>query len=202
MNVANGSPGPWRSERRREQRSPMPAGKAAYAILENGAYADVRLLDLSYGGCSFECPVELTVGDKVKLSVHGRGVIHAEVQRYCDGQAGVLFDSEPAEKEPWPRRGVRERVSAEVSLRRAGKFAHEVNAFDISPYGCKVEFVDRPAIDERVWIKLPGLEAMEGQVCWTEAPHVGIAFAHIIHPAVFDLLLAKLQLLARMKDCD
>lgn len=202
MSVARRSEDPWRSERRREQRSPLPAGKAAYAVLADGTYADIRLLDLSYGGCSFECPVELKVGDNVKLSVHGRGVIHAKVQRYSGGQAGVLFDPDSTEKGPWPRRGVREPVSADVQLRRAGKFAYEVAAFDISPYGCKVEFVDRPAVDERVWIKLPGLEAMEGQVCWIDAPHVGVSFVHTIHPAVFDLLLAKLRVLARAKQGD
>jgi hypothetical protein len=183
----------WRSERRRERRFSYRLDKPAYALLEDGAYVDVRLLDLTYEGCSIGCSVELTVGDKLKLSVHGRGVIEAEVRRYSNGQAGLVFRPDTEPKGKWPRRGTRVRVSADVSLRRAGKIAYQVNVFDISPYGCKIEFVDRPKIDEHVWIRFPGLEPVEGEVCWIDGVHAGLSFLNGIHPAVFDLLLDRLR---------
>jgi len=68
-----------------------------------------------------------------------------------------------------------------------------VTVFDISPYGCKVEFVERPSMDEHVWIRFPGLEPIEGEVCWIDQPHAGVSFANSIHPAVFDLLLERLR---------
>ena len=182
----------WRSERRRERRSTHRLEKPAYAVLENGTFADVRLLELSYEGCSIACPVPLRVGDKIKLSVHGRGVIEAEVRRYSKGEAGIVFKPDAGRKDPWPRRGTRVRISADVSLRRSGKIAYKVTAFDVSSYGCKVEFVDRPRIDEHVWIRFPGLEPIEGEVCWVDPPYAGMSFPNVIHPAVFDLLLARL----------
>jgi hypothetical protein len=182
----------WRSERRRERRSTHRLEKPAYAILENGSYADVRLLELCYEGCSIACAVELRAGDKIKLSVHGRGVIDAEVRRYSKGEAGIVFNPDSGPKEPWPRRGTRVRVAADVSLRRTGKIAYKVTVFDVSPYGCKVEFVDRPRIDEHVWIRFPGLEPVAGEVCWVVPPYAGMSFLNVIHPAVFDLMLARL----------
>ena len=181
------------AERRREKRSNYRLNKLAYAILEDGSYADIRLLELTYEGCSIACDVALKAGDKLKLSVHGRGVIEAEVRRYSKGVAGLMFTPEVQEKRPWPRRGTRVRVSAAVSLRRTGKIAYHVTVFDVSSFGCKVEFVDKPVMDEHVWLRFPGLEPVEGQVCWIEPPHAGISFVNVIHPAVFDLLLMRLR---------
>ena len=183
----------WRIERRKERRSDYRVEKPAYAILENGSYTDIRLLDLSYEGCRIECSVELRVGDRLKLAVQGRGVIEAEVRRYCDGKAGVVFKPRAPSQDPWPRRAARVSVSADVTLRRFGKTAYPISVFDISPYGCRVEFIDQPAIDEHVWIRLPGLEPLEAEVCWVERPHAGLSFVNDIHPAVFDLLLARLR---------
>ena len=167
MTVADQALSSWRSERRTERRYTHRLDKPAYAILEDGSYADVRLLDLTYEGCSIDCTTELKPGDRVRP------------------------DTGP--KEHWPRRGIRVRLSADVSLRRSGKAAFKVTVFDISPYGCKVEFIERPSMDEHVWIRFPGLEPIEGEVCWVDQPTAGVSFAKSIHPAVFDLLLERLR---------
>lgn len=193
VTVAEDNRSSGRSERRTERRYTHRLNKPAYAILEDGSYADVRLLELTYEGCSIECATELKVGDRIRLSVHGRGVIEAEVRRYSEGQAGITFRPDTGPKEPWPRRGIRVRLSADVSLRRAGKAAYKVTVFDISPYGCKVEFAERPSMDEHVWIRFPGLEPIEGEVCWVDQPNAGVSFTNSIHPAVFDLLLERLR---------
>lgn len=191
--MGNEATSPARQERRRERRHNYTVEKPAYAILEDGSYADVRLLNLTYEGCSIACPVELSPGDRLKLSVHGRGVIEAEVRHCAQGEAGLVFTPDAGTKEPWPRRGTRVRVGAAVSLRRSGKIAYHVTVLDVSSYGCKVEFVDRPGIDEHVWLRFPGLDPVEGQVCWIEPPYAGISFVNLIHPAVFDLLLTRLR---------
>ena len=191
--TANAASAPASNERRRERRSSHRLDKLAYAVLEDGRYADVRLLELTYEGCSIACSVGLRIGDKLKLSVHGRGVIEAEVRRYSNGVAGLMFSPEPEERSPWPRRGTRVRVAAAVSLRRSGKIAYHVTVLDVSSFGCKVEFVDRPAMDEHVWMRFPGIEPVEGQVCWIEEPYAGVSFVNVIHPAVFDLLLMRLR---------
>lgn len=98
---------------------------------------------------------------------------------------------EPAPK-PRTRRAQRMALDAEVILRRAGENNYRVHVYDISPEGCKVEFVQRPNLDEMVWVKFEGLEAMGASVCWTRGPVAGLEFARPIHPAVFDMLVQRL----------
>ena len=42
-------------------------------------------------------------------------------------------------------------------------------------------------------IKFEGLEAMDAEVCWVQGFQAGLRFERPIHPAVFDLLLARLR---------
>ena len=82
---------------------------------------------------------------------------------------------------------------AEVSLRRSGKLNFRARVFDVSPLGCRIEFVERPQVEELVWIKFDALESVEGQVCWVDGFTAGVAFSAPIQPAVFDQLLARLR---------
>jgi hypothetical protein len=67
-----------------------------------------------------------------------------------------------------------------------------VNVHDISPEGCKLEFVERPRLDETVWVKFEGLDAVESNVCWVRGSDVGIEFVRPIYPSVFDGLVRRL----------
>jgi hypothetical protein len=60
-------------------------------------------------------------------------------------------------------------------------------------YGCKLEFVERPELAERVWVKFEGLDAIEGQVCWIDGFVVGIEFVRPMYAAVFDALVPRLR---------
>ena len=91
-----------------------------------------------------------------------------------------------------PRRSARVGLSAEITLRRAGQRNYRVNILDVSHHGCKADFVERPAMDERVWVKFEGLEALEAIVCWVRDLEVGLEFENRIHPAVFNRLVSKL----------
>src|SRR5215210_2602109 len=91
------------------------------------------------------------------------------------------------------RRSERVALSAEVSLRRSGKNNYRVSVFDISRLGCQVEFVDRPDLEELLWIKFEGLQALEAQVCWVTGVKAGLVFTTAIHEAVFDELLTRLK---------
>jgi hypothetical protein len=92
----------------------------------------------------------------------------------------------------YERRSDRIAVNAEVALRRSRQNTYRVRVYDASPLGCKVEFVERPALDERVWIKFDGLEAIEGLVCWIDGFVVGVEFVSPMYPAVFEALLPRL----------
>lgn len=91
------------------------------------------------------------------------------------------------------RQDARVAVNAEVALRRSGSHPYSVRVYDASPHGCRIEFVERPSLDERVWVKFQGLEAIEGLVCWVDGFVAGLEFVTPIHPAVFDSLVARLR---------
>ena len=91
-----------------------------------------------------------------------------------------------------PRRSARVGLSAEITLRRAGQNRYRVKILDASPLGCKAEFVERPKLDEHVWVKFEGLEALEAMVCWVRGLEVGLEFERPIHLAVFEELVSKL----------
>lgn len=103
-----------------------------------------------------------------------------------------LESGNDSERRPRPRREGRIRLNAEVVLRRSGSTPYQVHVFDASPLGCKVEFVERPRLDEHVWVKFEGLNAIEAMVCWIDGFVVGVEFTQPIHPAVFDDLVRRL----------
>ena len=78
-------------------------------------------------------------------------------------------------------------------MRRSGALNYRVRVFDASRLGCKLEFVERPQLDERVWVKFERIDAIEGIVCWTNGFQAGIEFVRPIHEAVFDALLGRLS---------
>lgn len=82
--------------------------------------------------------------------------------------------------------------SAEITLRRPGRGSYRTRVMDISPFGCRAEFVDRPKTGEMVWVKLDDLRALEAEVCWVEGIAVGLRFRQPIHSTVFDMLSRKL----------
>ncbi len=96
------------------------------------------------------------------------------------------------ERTPSPRKGARVGLAAEVFLRRSGQNNYRVNVRDVSEYGCKVEFVERPTLDETVWVRFEGLEALEALVCWIDGSAAGLEFQRPMHPAVFKVLLERL----------
>jgi hypothetical protein len=91
------------------------------------------------------------------------------------------------------RRSERVALAAEVSLRRSGQNNYRVRVFDASLHGCRVEFVERPQLDEQLWVKFDGLQPLEAGVCWIEGFAAGVNFRQPIHPAVFDRLVGTLK---------
>lgn len=92
-----------------------------------------------------------------------------------------------------PRHSERASISAEVQLRRSGELNFTVEAYDLSEQGCKLEFVERPRLGETVWVKFPGLEALESKVRWTHRAAVGLQFSRPMDPRVLQHLLQRLR---------
>ncbi len=166
----------------------------AVALLGDGSAVSVTVLDLSYDGCRIESELALLPGVQFTLSVLGLGKMPANVRWYSNGFAGLSFRPEPIESTTeTPRQHERVSLEAKILLRRTGRKNYFVQTMDVSPAGCRVDFVDRPSVGERHWVKFDGLDALEGEVRWVEGFSAGLEFIRPIYPAVFELLLAKLR---------
>ena len=93
----------------------------------------------------------------------------------------------------YERRSDRVALDAHVSLRRSGQHTYRVHVYDVSPHGCKLEFVERPKIDEHVWVKFEGLDSIECLVSRVDGFEVGVEFVRPMHSAVFETLIARLR---------
>jgi len=178
---------PRRSARR-------PVSLEGYALRADGASVDISLLDLNYDGCGIATPVELEPGEPVKLSVIGRGLIDAEVRWCKDGKAGLVFASvKEADQEKISRQTERAKLKPmDVRVRRVGQNAYSVRIFDLSPEGARIEVVERPRVGEQMMVKFDRLEVLQAEVCWIDGFIVGLRFERPLHPAVFDLLIARM----------
>ncbi|MEP6982523.1 MAG: PilZ domain-containing protein [Sphingomicrobium sp.] len=168
---------------------------SAYVIRADKTIVDVKVVDLSYDGCSLRTLVRLTPGEDVRLSLLGRkSAVNALVRWYDSRRAGLLFLPDKPSRERSPRKADRIPVRGEASLRRSAGTSYRVATYDVTRFGCRCEIVDRPRIDECVWIKFDGLEAVEAAVCWIEGSSMGLMYKNAWHPAVFEMLLDRLNL--------
>ena len=177
-------------DRRRERR---PVAMVGFIMPQSGFRHLVELFDLNYGGCGIRTPISLLPGDRVKLTVHERGSIPAEVRWCKDGRAGLDFSPSEEVHEPVNRKESRVPLKAEALVRARGRPTYRVAVHDLSTTGCQVEFVERPCEGDRLSVKFFGLEALDATVCWVERSTAGLAFANPIHPVVFELLLDRLE---------
>jgi hypothetical protein len=177
----------------RRERRPVKLG--ASATRGNGSIVEMTIVDLSYDGCGVICAEGLIEGEEIEVSVARRGIATAKVCWVDGANAGLSFAIDTVDKDPTsqPRRHERVSVAGEVTMRRAGKLNFRVHIFDLSPDGCKAEFVERPELGEQLWIKFDGIEALEASARWIASSKMGLKFTRSLHPAVFDLLAARLR---------
>lgn len=84
-------------------------------------------------------------------------------------------------------------VVAEISLRSPKVSTYTAQITNLSATGCCVDLVHRVRRDETLWIKFFGLEALESVVCWEKEFVAGVEFVRPLHPAVMDMLGARLK---------
>ena len=91
------------------------------------------------------------------------------------------------------RRAERIQLRADIDFRRTGENRWRVNILDFSPQGCRVELPVRVNLKDTIWISLPGLEALQGQICWVKDWVAGVEFNRPLHPAVFDMVQDRMR---------
>ena len=84
-------------------------------------------------------------------------------------------------------------LKADVQLRGSHQHAHTVMIRDLSTHGCCLDVVYRVKVDERLWVKLPGLEGIEAFVCWENEFVAGVEFVKPLHPAVLTMLAERMK---------
>lgn len=186
------TPAPEQPEPRREARRAVDL--PGFALLDDGSTFELTLSDLTYDGCQIKTERVLEPGTKLKLSVVRLGALDAQV-RWCeDGKVGLSFNADATfDRQETPRNHDRLELSAEVQLRRVGRQKYQGRTFDVSPKGCKVEFIERPRAGEMLWIGFDGLDPIEAEVRWIDGFFGGVEFVRPIYPAVFELLMARLK---------
>ena len=90
------------------------------------------------------------------------------------------------------RQSRRVATHSQLLVRRIGGFNFNVALKDISAGGCRVEMLEPSQVGDRVIARLPRLEPLGSCVKWAEGTTTGIAFLGKMHPAVFELVLARL----------
>ena len=90
------------------------------------------------------------------------------------------------------RRNPRLSLDADVEFRRRKEAHYSVRMQDLTPEGCKITPPERVDAGELVWVQLPSLESLSSHVKWTNDWQSGVEFDRPMHPAVFDLLAARL----------
>jgi len=91
-----------------------------------------------------------------------------------------------------PRRAERVSLRADIEFRRSGEHRWRVNILDFSPEGCRVDLPVKVDPNDMVWISLPGIESIQGTVCWVKEWEAGIEFSNPLYPAVFDMIRSRM----------
>lgn len=164
-------------------------------LLADGTCFGFSVVDLSYDGCSIEPEVALFPGVKFQMSVLGfRGAVNAIVRWHRDGRAGIEFCAEESSGgKHAPRAYERHEIAGIVLLRRMGRKEYHARLFNLTPNGCRVEFIERPRTGELLWVKFDGLDSVEAAVRWVDGFYGGVEFTRPLHPAIFDSLVGRLS---------
>ena len=91
---------------------------------------------------------------------------------------------------PDGRRAERRIVNLAASLREPGASMAEIEVLNLSVTGFAAE-CDMPIeTGAHLWLKLPGLEALNSKVVWVEGRQAGFEFVTPLHPATLDTVTA------------
>ena len=91
------------------------------------------------------------------------------------------------------RKAERIPLQVDIDFRRTGEHRWKVNIVDLSLQGCRVELPVRVKVDDTIWVTFPGLEAIQGKVCWVDEWIAGIEFKNPLHSAVFDMVEQRMR---------
>ncbi|NMN06141.1 MULTISPECIES: PilZ domain-containing protein [unclassified Novosphingobium] len=102
-----------------------------------------------------------------------------------EGGPGMTAAATGAEARRFPRIGVELPVRVKHGLVRA-----TVMLKDLTPYGARIEGLEKQRIGEPIMLMLPGLKPKLAFVAWSEPMTSGLEFDHPLHETVFAALVS------------
>jgi hypothetical protein len=96
--------------------------------------------------------------------------------------------ADQVERRRWPRFA----LHANVDFRRKRETRYTIDMHDLTPQGCRIAPPERVDRGELVWVQLPSLESLAAHVKWTNKWQSGVEFERPMHPAVYDMMTARL----------
>jgi hypothetical protein len=88
------------------------------------------------------------------------------------------------------RRSGRIKIVLPAGFRRPGAHRAAIEVRDLSTHGFRAEVFERLSPDEKLWLKLPGVEGWEARVAWVRGDEIGCEFLQPLHPAVLNIIVA------------
>ena len=89
------------------------------------------------------------------------------------------------------RCAARTKLSIPATLRASGGRAFQSVVHDLSISGYSASSINRMHEGQVVWLSLPGLESLQGEVVWWDNCIVGCAFSELLSPIVHDNILQR-----------
>lgn len=90
------------------------------------------------------------------------------------------------------RRAERATVDATIQFRSGARRA-SVKVTDISPLGAHINGIFLVRVDDRFFLTIPGLEAIEARVAWIADFAFGCEFARPLSPVVLETVIQRLR---------
>ncbi len=84
------------------------------------------------------------------------------------------------------RRADRANVRITADLRRTGRIPFAVTVLDLSQTGCQCRTTSKVVMGDRIWISLPGFNALEAVVRWKTSRGFGCEWTQNMHISVFE----------------
>lgn len=94
---------------------------------------------------------------------------------------------------PDGRKAKRAQIKARARFREVGSNPYEVEIDDLSATGFRMSSYAKPRVGTRIWVSLPGLQALEAVVRRSEGDSHGCEFINPLHPSVAEHLQAQLR---------
>lgn len=106
--------------------------------------------------------------------------------------SGMIGLAEPETPEERQER-ISRRVPVELGagLRQRGAHGVAIQILDLSTHGFRASTHLDLNEGADVWLRLPGLEAIQARVAWVKGYVIGCAFERPLHPAVLEMIVGK-----------